>query len=163
MADYQVGGVKIHSIEPDGRLRPGKAFAPLTVDGLKTDETGNVWMASRDDIEVYPVNGEPLGKIPTPERPTNCGFSGGALYMSTPSNVYQIQTGYSARECFDRFQPNRVKLRGTQLTLQPISQSSALHRVSSAIHGAGRNIFRLSAGICKSGHFTGFCENRHFG
>ena len=92
MADYQVGGVKIHSIEPDGRLRPGKTFAPLTVDGLKTDETGNVWMASLDGIEVYSVNGEPLGKIPMPERPTDCGFSGGALYISTPSSVFQIQT-----------------------------------------------------------------------
>ena len=45
VADYKLGGVKIHSIEPDGRLRPGKAFAPLTVDCLKTDETGNVWVA----------------------------------------------------------------------------------------------------------------------
>ncbi len=92
VADYKVGGVKMHAIESDGRLRAGKAYAPLTVDGLKTDETGNVWMASVDGIEVYTVNGEPLGKIATPERPTNCGFSGGTLYVTTLSSVYQIQT-----------------------------------------------------------------------
>ncbi|MCX6605782.1 MAG: SMP-30/gluconolactonase/LRE family protein [Acidobacteria bacterium] len=92
VADYKVGGVKIHAIEPDGSLQAGKAFAPLTVDGLKTDEAGNVWMASVEGIEVYTVHGEPLGKIPTPERPTNCGFSGGTLYVTTPTSVYQIQT-----------------------------------------------------------------------
>ncbi len=92
VADYKEGGVKIHAIDPDGALRPGKPFAPLTVDGLKTDETGNVWMASLDGIEVYTVNGEPLGKIPTPDRPTNCSFSGGVLYITTPQSVYRIQT-----------------------------------------------------------------------
>jgi gluconolactonase len=92
VADYKVGGVKIHPIAPDGRLGPGKPFAPLTVDGLKTDEAGNVWMASLDGIEVYAKNGEPLGKIPTPERPTNCALSGGTLYITTPSTVHQIQT-----------------------------------------------------------------------
>ena len=92
VADYKVGGVKIHAIEADGSLRPGKEFARLTVDGLKTDEAGNVWMASVDGIEVYNVHGEPLGKIATPERPTNCGFSGGTLYITTPGSVYRIQT-----------------------------------------------------------------------
>ena len=100
IADYRTGGVKIHAIEPDGRLKPGKDFAPITVDGLKTDEAENVWMASLDGIHVYTVNGEPLGVIKTPERPTNCGWSGGTLYITTTTSVYQIQTKVSGTRTF---------------------------------------------------------------
>ncbi len=100
IADYRTAMVKVHAIEPGGRLKPGKDFAPITVDGLKTDEAGNVWMASLDGIHVYTANGEPLGVIKTPERPTNCGWSGGALYITTPSSVYQIQTKVSGTRTF---------------------------------------------------------------
>ena len=46
IADYRTAMVKVHAIQPDGRLDAGKDFAAITVDGLKTDESGNVWMAS---------------------------------------------------------------------------------------------------------------------
>jgi len=100
IADYKTPMVKIHAIEPDGRLGPGKEFAKLIVDGLKTDESGNVWMAGEDGIHVHTAAGEPLGVIKTPERPTNCGFSGGTLYITTPSSVYQIQTRVSGTRTF---------------------------------------------------------------
>jgi gluconolactonase len=100
IADYRTAMVKVHQIEPDGRLKPGKDFAPLTVDGLKTDESGNVWMASLEGIHVYTAKGEPLGVVKTPERPTNCGWSGGTLYITTPVSVYQIQTKVSGTRTF---------------------------------------------------------------
>jgi gluconolactonase len=100
IADYRTAMVKVHVIEPDGRLKPGKDFAPITVDGLKTDESGNVWMASTDGIHVYSAKAEPLGVLKTPERPTNCGFSGGALYITTPSSVFHIQTKVSGTRTF---------------------------------------------------------------
>jgi gluconolactonase len=92
IAGYRTAMVKVHSIEPDGRLGPGKDFAPITVDGLKTDEAGNVWMASTDGIHVHTAKGEPLGILTTPERPTNCGWSGSTLYITTLTAVYHIQT-----------------------------------------------------------------------
>ena len=92
IADYRTGPVKVHEIEPDGRLKPGKDFAALTVDGLKTDEAGNVWMAAPEGIHVHTAKGEPLGVIKTPERPTNCGWGGSTLYITTPTSVYQIPT-----------------------------------------------------------------------
>ena len=100
---YQItrtGPVTVHEIEPDGRLKPGKPFAPLTVDGLKTDESGNVWMAAPEGITVHTSNGEPLGTIKTPERPTNLAFSGAALYITTPTTVHQIQTKVSGTRTF---------------------------------------------------------------
>jgi gluconolactonase len=100
IADYRTAMVKVHAIQPDGRLDAGKDFAAITVDGLKTDETGNVWMASLDGIHVYTAKGEPLGVIKTPERPTNCGFSGGTLYITTPTSVYSIQTKVSGTRTF---------------------------------------------------------------
>ena len=92
--------VTVHKLDSDGKLQPGKDFAPLRVDGLKTDESGNVWMASGDGIEVYNKNAEPLGKLPVPERPSNCGFSGGALYITAQKSVYQIQTKVSGTRTF---------------------------------------------------------------
>jgi gluconolactonase len=100
VAGYRTAIVRVHDIEPDGRLKPGKVFANLSVDGLKTDESGNVWMSAPGGIEVYTANAEPLGKIPTPERPTNCGWSGGTLYITTRSSVYQIQTKVSGTRTF---------------------------------------------------------------
>jgi len=60
--------------------------------GLKTDESGNVWMAAPEGITVHTAKGEPLGTIKTPERPTNLALSGATLYITTPTSVHQIQT-----------------------------------------------------------------------
>jgi gluconolactonase len=100
IADSKTAMVKVHDIQPDGRLGSGKDFAPINVDGLKTDEAGNVWMASVDGIHVYTAAGASLGVIKTPERPTNCGWSGGTLYITTPTSVHQIQTKVSGTRTF---------------------------------------------------------------
>jgi gluconolactonase len=100
IAGYKTAIVKVHDVQPDGALGAGRDFAPITVDGLKTDEAGNVWMASTDGIHVYSAAGEPLGVLKTPERPTNCGWSGGTLYITTPTSVYQIQTKVSGTRTF---------------------------------------------------------------
>jgi gluconolactonase len=94
VADVKTNMVRVHDIEPDGRLKPGRDFAAIRVDGLKTDEAGNVWMASRDGIYVYSAAGEQLGIIRTPEGPSNCcwgeGFRG--LYITARKSVYHIPT-----------------------------------------------------------------------
>jgi gluconolactonase len=94
IADVKTQIVKIHDIADDGRLRNGRDFAPLRVDGLKTDEKGNVWMASRDGVYVYDSAGQHLGTIKTPEGPSNCcwgeGFRG--LYITARKSVYHVPT-----------------------------------------------------------------------
>lgn len=102
VADVKTNTVKIHDIENDGRLKTGRDFAPLRVDGLKSDEMGNVWMASRDGIYVYDKAGQHLGTIQTPEGPSNCcwgeGFRG--LYITARKSVYQVATKVSGTRTF---------------------------------------------------------------
>lgn len=102
VADVKTNIVKVHDIEGDGRLRAGREFAPLRVDGLKTDEGGNVWMASRDGIYVYSAAGEHLGTIKPPEGPSNCcwgeGFRG--LYITARKSLYHIPTRNAGTRTF---------------------------------------------------------------
>lgn len=94
IADIKTRIVKVHDIEDSGRLGSGRDFAPVRADGLKTDESGNVWMASSDGIYVYSSGGQHLGTIKTPETPSNCcwgdGFHG--LYITAQKSVYHVPT-----------------------------------------------------------------------
>jgi gluconolactonase len=94
VADVKTNMVKVHDIEADGGLRTGRDFAPVRVDGLKTDEMGNVWMASREGIYVYNAVGQHLGIIKTPEGPSNCCWGAGfrGLYITARKSVYHIET-----------------------------------------------------------------------
>jgi gluconolactonase len=94
VADVKTNIVRRYAIEADGRLGEGADFAPVRVDGLKTDETGNVWMASRDGIVVYSVGGEHLGTVKPPEAPSNCCFGEGfrGLYITARTSVYHVPT-----------------------------------------------------------------------
>jgi gluconolactonase len=95
VADVKTNIVKVHDIGAlDGRLGNGRDFAPLRVDGLKTDESGNVWMASRDGICIYDAGGQHLGTIKPPEGPSNCCFGEGfrGLYITARKSVYHVPT-----------------------------------------------------------------------
>jgi gluconolactonase len=102
IADMKGNMVKVHQVMDDGRLDNGRDFAPLRVDGLKTDESGNVWMASGTGIYVYDVRGQHLGTIEMPEAPSNCcwgeGFRG--LYVTARKSVYFVPTRVSGTRTF---------------------------------------------------------------
>ncbi|MBI2689340.1 MAG: SMP-30/gluconolactonase/LRE family protein [Acidobacteria bacterium] len=102
VADMKTPMVRVHSIAPDGRLGEGKDFAPLRVDGLKTDEVGNVWMAASGGVAVHNATGEPLGTLPVPERVSNCGWGDGfrTLYVTASKSVYRIQTKVSGTRTY---------------------------------------------------------------
>jgi gluconolactonase len=102
IADVKTSIVRVHGIENDGRLKSGRDFVPLRVDGLKTDEAGNVWMASRDGIYVYDSGGQHLGTIGTPEGPSNCCWGEGfrSLYITARKSVYQIPTRVTGTRTF---------------------------------------------------------------
>lgn len=102
VSDVKAQIVRVHDILADGRLGKPRDFAPVRVDGLKTDEAGNVWMASREVVEVYSASGEHLGSIRTPEGPSNCcwgeGFRG--LYITARTSVYHVPTLISGTRTF---------------------------------------------------------------
>jgi len=94
VADVKTNVVRVHNIEDSGNLGKGRDFAAARCDGLKTDEAGNVWMASRDGVSVYSSSGQQLGTILMPEIPGNLcwgeGFKG--LYITAQKSVYHIPT-----------------------------------------------------------------------
>jgi gluconolactonase len=94
VADVKTNTVRRYEIAADGRLGEGADFAPVRVDGLKTDEGGNVWMASRDGIVVYSAGGQHLGTVKPPEPPSNCCFGEGfrGLYITARTSVYHVPT-----------------------------------------------------------------------
>ncbi len=87
-------GVRVYDIAADGALRNGRALCEARADGLKTDEGGNVWMASAGAIRVYDSAGKELGSVTPPESPSNCcwgaGFAG--LYITARKSVYHVAT-----------------------------------------------------------------------
>jgi sugar lactone lactonase YvrE len=102
VADVKANAVRRYEIAADGRLGEGRDFAPLRVDGLKTDEAGNVWMASGDSVLVYSADGQELGRIKPPEPPSNCCFGEGfrGLYITARKSVYHVMTKVTGTRTF---------------------------------------------------------------
>jgi gluconolactonase len=82
---------------PDGRLTGRRAFAAVSgfePDGLVTDDTGNLYVATAEGIAVYDPSGFYWGVLPTPEPPTNLIFGGGdrrTLFFSARSALYAVR------------------------------------------------------------------------
>ncbi|MCS7024867.1 MAG: SMP-30/gluconolactonase/LRE family protein [Bryobacteraceae bacterium] len=102
IADQKSELVRVCEVLADGRLSRARDFAPALADGLKTDEAGNVWMATRQGVEIYSSRGEYLGRILTPEPSSNCcwgeGFRG--LYVTAGHSVYHLPTLVSGTRTF---------------------------------------------------------------
>jgi gluconolactonase len=108
VADSGARNVRVFDIAGDGALGNGGIFAnlksdePGNPDGLKTDESGNVWVAAAGGIWVFNIHGEHVGTIKTPEPPSNCNWGEGFhnLYVTARSSVYKIQTGVNGTRTF---------------------------------------------------------------
>jgi gluconolactonase len=62
-------------------------------DGIKTDETGNLYVAA-ERIEMYTSEGKHLGSLFTHETPSNCAFGDGdfqSLYITARTSVYRVR------------------------------------------------------------------------
>lgn len=102
VADVKTTTVRSYELQADGRLSNGRDFAAIRVDGLKTDESGNVWMASGGGIFVYSAAGQHLGTITPPEAPSNCSWGEGfrGLYITARKSVYHVPTKVSGTRTF---------------------------------------------------------------
>ena len=108
VADSRARNVRVFDVLGDGALRNGKVFADLksdlpgVPDGLKTDESGNVWVAAAGGIWVFNVEGEHLGTISTPESPTNCCWGAGFhnLYITAGKSVYKLDAEVNGTRTF---------------------------------------------------------------
>lgn len=98
---YSLGGTNYHIMAFDvvegARLANSRVFAvvePGRSDGFRVDEHGNVWTSSDDSIQVYAPDGVRLGRIPVPERVSNCTFGGAhgrTLFVTASTSLYAIE------------------------------------------------------------------------
>ncbi len=108
VADSGARNVRVFDIAADGALRNGRIFADLksdrpgAPDGLKTDESGNVWVAAAGGIWVFNAQGEHLNTVETPEPPSNCNWGEGFrnLYITARTSVYKVQTKVNGTRTF---------------------------------------------------------------
>jgi len=100
VADSTERNIRSFDIKDDGTLGKGRIFASLeseeegVPDGLKTDESGNVYCTGPEGVWVFNPKGKHLGTIVTPERPANCcwGRGSGGLYITARTSVYYVRT-----------------------------------------------------------------------
>lgn len=95
----------------DGSLANRRLFAAGigpgelgTVDGMKCDEQGDVWVTGPQAIWVYAPDGTRLGALPLPERPLNLHWGGPGyawLFVTGVRSLYRLPTRTrGAREPF---------------------------------------------------------------
>ena len=100
VADSASRNIRVHAIRDDGALEKGRVFADLaseeagSPDGLKTDESGNVYCTGPEGVWVFSPTGQHLGTIVPPERPSNCNWGRGfrGLYITARKSVYYVAT-----------------------------------------------------------------------
>jgi gluconolactonase len=80
----------------------GRALASMRVfyvvddglaDGFRVDVAGNVWTSAQDGIHVVTPDGRRLGRLPVPERTSNCVFggpNGDRLFITASTSLYVI-------------------------------------------------------------------------
>jgi len=81
-------------VEPAG-VPNGRFKVP---DGICVDDAGDLYVANNDDsvkaIEVFAPQGDYLGDIALPDRPSNCSFGGAdrrTLYVTTLHAIYEVR------------------------------------------------------------------------
>ncbi len=92
--------VRAFDVRPDGTLANSRIFAdmdhpqPGSPDGMKIDAEGHLYVTGATGVWVFEPNGELLGVIATPERPSNCAWGDAdrqTLYITARTSVYRIR------------------------------------------------------------------------
>lgn len=89
-----------YRVQPDGSLTDAKLFydatsdaRPGAPDGMKVDETGNVYSTGPGGIWIFSPEGKPLGTIVMPEKSANVAWGGPdrkTLYITASTSIYRI-------------------------------------------------------------------------
>jgi len=86
--------IRVYEVAGDGSLGAGKLFATCedAPGGLKTDESGGVWVACPGGIHRFDRDGKPLETVAVPEPANNCNWGEGFrdLYVTAATSVYKI-------------------------------------------------------------------------
>ena len=90
-----------YRVHPDGSLSEGTVFfearapiIPRSLDGIKVDMRGNVYVSTSAGVLVLSPEGRHLGTIHVPEQPTNIAWGdedGKTLYVTAITALYRIR------------------------------------------------------------------------
>jgi gluconolactonase len=106
--DTDQRNVRVFEVQGDGSLGSGRVFCEIKGDmaggagGLKTDESGNVWVSGPGGISVFDVAGKHLGSVSLPETAGKCAWGAGFrdLYVTAGTSVYRIETKVNGTRTF---------------------------------------------------------------
>lgn len=94
VADTAKGHIRRFAVGSDGAVTGGEEWAKTpNPDGLRVDDAGRVWSASRDGVNVISPEGKILEVIPLPQSPANLCFSrdGKSLFVTARTGVYHVK------------------------------------------------------------------------
>lgn len=98
------GHVRVFELAPDRSLRNGSVFAERiapepggpegTVDGMKLDERGNLYVTGPGGVWTFDPHGTRLGVIAVPEVVANLNWGDGdykSLYLTASTSLYRLR------------------------------------------------------------------------
>jgi gluconolactonase len=92
--------IRVFDVNDDGSLSGGAVFHDMNVatpgspDGMKVDAEGRIYCTGAGGVWVFNREGNHLGTIVTPEKPSNCAWGGSdwrTLYITACRSVYAIR------------------------------------------------------------------------
>jgi gluconolactonase len=104
VCDTHKGTIRVYDVAEDGSVSGDRLFAEGMFtgdiwdgipDGLKVDETGNVWCSGPGGVWIWSADGERLGVMATPEMVTNFGWSGpqyDELILCSFQKLFRVRT-----------------------------------------------------------------------
>jgi len=93
-ADSKERNIRVFDVASGGALHNSRILAEARCDGLKTDESGNVWVASERAIRIFDDKGRLIGSVEVPEESTNLAWGEGfrGLYITAQKSLYHLPT-----------------------------------------------------------------------
>lgn len=89
-----------YTVKLDGTLTDAKLLYDATADtrpgapdGMKVDETGNIYSTGPGGVWIFSPEGKPLGTILFPEKTANLAWAGAdrkTLYITASSSIYRV-------------------------------------------------------------------------
>jgi gluconolactonase len=96
--------IRVYDVAGDGSVGPGQIFAACEDQpgGLKTDESGGVWVACSAGIRHFDRTGKQLETIALLEPGDNCNWGEGFrdLYVTAGSSVYRTRAGVNGTRTY---------------------------------------------------------------
>lgn len=102
--DHTRNQIRVYDVAGDGSLGTGKVFADCDAHpgALKTDESGDVWLACGGGIRHFDRMGKALELIALPDRARGCNWGEGFkdLYVTAGTAVYRVRAAVNGTRTY---------------------------------------------------------------